>query len=244
MAAMVGDVGAGQMKNQSRGAGISIHAARECLARHRHARGYIALVVCGDYEEAGDQGRLVARAGTVVVHGDWTAHRDRFGARGARVINLPAVAGLAAGAGQISDPDAAGRLAEHDPAAAAIYVRDNFRRDAACGDDWPDLLAHTLANDPDIMLTHWADAMGLDPASVSRGFARAYGVSPKRFRLEVRTRRALAALPSWRGSLAGLAADQGFADQAHLARSVVALTGMSPVRFRAKSVQAEAPPNG
>jgi AraC-like DNA-binding protein len=87
----------------------------------------------------------------------------------------------------------------------------------------------------------WAGRMGLDPASVSRGFARAYGVSPKRFRLEVRTRRALAALPAWPGSLADLAADQGFADQAHLARSVVAMTGISPIRFRAKSVQA-APP--
>lgn len=230
------------MSHPLHGVGISTHAAGEGLPRHRHARGYIALVVGGDYEEAGDQGRLIARAGTVVVHGDWTAHRDRFGTWGARVINLPAVAGLAAGAGQIADPDTAARLAEHDPAAAAIYVQDNFRRDIACGDDWPDLLAHALSNDPDIVLTHWAEVTGLDPASVSRGFARAYGVSPKRFRLEVRTRRALGALTSWRGNLADLAADQGFADQAHLARSVVALTGMSPVRFRAKSVQAAPPP--
>lgn len=231
------------MSHQSHGAGISTHAAGEGLPRHRHARGYIALVIDGGYEEAGDQGRLVASAGTVVVHGDWTAHRDRFGVRGARVINLPAVAGLAAGAGRIDDPDAAARLAEQDPAAAAIYVRDHIRPEYAQRDDWPDLLAHALANDPDIALTHWADTMGLDPASVSRGFARAYGVSPKRFRLEVRTRRALAALPSWRGNLAGLAADQGFADQAHLARSVAAMTGLSPIRFRAKSVQAALLPN-
>lgn len=231
------------MNHPPHGTGISTHAAGEGLPRHRHARGYIALVIGGDYEEAGDQGRLVACAGTVVVHGDWTAHRDRFGVRGARVINLPAVAGLAAGPGQIADPDTAARLAEHDPVAASIYVRDNFRLGTAQGDDWPDLLAHALSKTPDILLTHWADAMGLDPASVSRGFARAYGVSPKRFRLEVRTRRALGALPSWRGNLAGLAADQGFADQAHLARSVAALTGMSPVRFRAKSVQAETLPN-
>lgn len=231
------------MSHAPHGTGISTHAAGEGLPRHRHARGYIALVIGGDYEEAGDQGRLVARAGTVVVHDDWTAHRDRFGARGARVINLPAIAGLAAGAGQIADPDAAARLAEHDPAAASLYVRDNFRPDIAHADDWPDLLAHALSNDPDIALTHWAEVMALDPASVSRGFARAYGVSPKRFRLEVRTRRALGALKSWRGNLAALAADQGFADQAHLARSVAAMTGMSPVCFRAKSVQAAPPPN-
>lgn len=225
-------------------AGIGRHAAGECLPRHRHARGYIALVLGGGYEEAGDQGRLNARAGVAIVHGDWTAHRDRFGARGAQVLNLPAVAGALSGAGYISDPDTAARLAERDPVAAATYVCDNFRSGVERRDDWPDLLAGALAADPDLTLGHWAEAMGLDPASVSRGFARAYGVTPKRFRLEARTRRALAALPSWRGSLADLAADQGFADQAHLARSVVAMTGMPPVRFRAKSVQAAAPPRG
>lgn len=232
------------MKHPPHGAGIGRHAAGEDLPRHRHAHGYIALVIGGDYEEAGDQGRLVARAGTVVVHGDWTAHRDRFGRRGAQVVNLPAVFGFAAGAGHIADPDEAVRLAERDPVAAATYVRDNFSVGAMARNDWPDLLADALVADPDIGLTRWADDMRLDPASVSRGFARTYGISPKRFRLEARTRRALAALRSWRGNLADLAADQGFADQAHLARSVVAMTGMPPVRFRAKSVQAVPPPRG
>ena len=225
-------------------AGIGRHMAGECLPRHRHARGYIALVLGGGYEEAGDQGRLNARPGMAIVHGDWTAHRDRFGVRGAQVLNLPAVAGALSGAGYISDPDTAARLAERDPVAAATYVCDNFRSGVERRDDWPDLLAGALAADPDLTLGHWAETMGLDPASVSRGFARAYGVTPKRFRLEARTRRALAALPSWRGSLADLAADQGFADQAHLARSVVAMAGMPPVRFRAKSVQAVPPPRG
>ena len=223
-------------------ASLGRHVAGECLPRHRHARGYVALVLGGGYDEAGDQGRLSASAGTVVVHGDWTAHRDHFGARGAQVLNLPLPAGLLPGPGHIADPDASVRLAERDPRAAAAYVREQFRAGAARRDDWPDLLADALTLDPGLALTPWARRMTLDPASVSRGFARAYGVSPKRFRLEVRTRRAFAALASWRGSLADLAADQGFADQAHLARSVVALTGMPPVRFRAKSVQAAPPP--
>lgn len=219
------------------------HAPDESLPRHLHAQGYIALVLDGGYEEAGDQGRLTARPGTVIVHGDWTAHRDCFGASGARVLNFPLAAGLTPGAGHIADPDAAARLAERDPVAAVAYVRENFHPGAARRSDWPDRLADALTADPGLALTRWADSMGLDPASVSRGFARAYGVSPKRFRLEARTRRALAALPSWRGSLADLAADQGFADQAHLARSVVALTGLPPIRVRAKSVQA-APRSG
>ena len=218
--------------------GIGRHDAHARLPRHRHAEPYVALVLAGGYQEAGDEGRVAAQPGTVIVHGRWTAHQDRFGAAGAQVLNLPAIDGLAAGAGHIADPDAAARLAERDPFAAAAHIRDGFRPAAARLSDWPDLLAAALRADPDLALADWARATGLDPASVSRGFARAYGVSPKRFRLESRTRRALAALDGWAGNLAGLAADQGFADQAHLTRSVVALTGAPPVRFRAKSVQA------
>ena len=219
-------------------AGVGRYPAGECLPRHRHVHGYVALVLGGDYEESGDQGRIAVRPGTVVVHGDWTAHQDRFGARGAQVLNLPVAEGLALGAGHITDPDTAARLAERDPQAAADYVRDHFRAGAARRDDWPDLLAAALAADPDIMLADWADHMGLNPASISRGFARAYGVSPKRFRLEARTRQALTALDAWQGSLADLAADQGFADQAHMARSIAAMTGAPPILHRAKSVQA------
>ncbi len=220
--------------------GIGRHAAGESLPRHRHAEAYVALVLDGGYDEAGDQGRLTARAGTVIVHGRWTAHRDRFGIGGARVLNLPATAGMGGGAGHIDDPDAAVRLFERDPAAAADYVRQSFRAAAAWRDDWPDMLAAALCADPDTAITRWAYMMRLDPASVSRGFAKAYGVTPKRFRVEARTRRALAALAGWHGSLADLAAAQGFADQAHLARAVVAMTGAPPVRLKAKSVQAGA----
>jgi len=217
--------------------GIGRHAAGDRLPRHRHAEGYVALVLAGGYEEAGYDGRVAARPGMVVIHDRWTAHQDRFGARGAQVLNLPALPGLS-GAGSIADPDHIVRLAERDPLAAAALVRESFRSGAPRVADWPDLLAAALGNDRDLSIADWADRMGLDPASVSRGFARAYGVSPKRFRLEARTRRALLALDRWPGSLAALAAEHGFADQAHLTRAVVAMTGQPPARLRAKSVQA------
>lgn len=226
------------------GAYIGRHAASERLPRHRHADPYVAVVLRGGYQEAGDEGRFAARPGTVIVHGCWTAHLDRFGACGAEVLNLPTVAGLAPGVGTIDDPDAVARMAERDPLAAAEHLRNGFNRHAVGMADWPDLLAEALRTDPDLGLARWARRMKLEPASVSRGFARAYGVSPKRFRLEVRTRRALAALGDWRGSLADLAADHGFADQAHLTRSVGAMTGVPPVVLRAKSVQARGDQTG
>ena len=217
---------------------IGRHEAGESLPRHRHLEGYVAVVLEGGYEEAGDGGRLRAAPGTVVVHGRYEAHLDRFGAGGARVLNLPAVAGLLPGAGVIADPDAVARLAERDPGEATGLVRASFRPGAAFADDWPDLLALALRDDPGLLLSDWAERIGLDPASVSRGFARAYGVSPKRFRLEARTHRAVAALPDWDQGIAALAAEHGFADQAHLTRAVAALTGTTPAQLRAKSVQA------
>ena len=226
------------------GAFIGRHAASERLPRHRHADAYVAVVLRGGYQEAGDEGRFAAQPGTVIVHGCWTAHLDRFGACGAEVLNLPTAAGLAPGVGTIDDPDAVARIAERDPLAAAAHLRDGFTPHAVGLADWPDLLADALRADPDLALAPWARRMKLEPASVSRGFARAYGVSPKRFRLEVRTRRALAALGDWGGSLADLAADHGFADQAHLTRSVAAMTGVPPVVLRAKSVQARGDQTG
>ncbi len=160
------------------------------------------------------------------------------------MLNLPAIAPLPPGAGRLPDPDTAIRLAERDPLGAADYVRAHLQPANLQCTDWPDLLAAALRADPDTALALWARRMGIDPASVSRGFARAYGVSPKRFRFEARTRRAIGALDGWRGSLAALAADQGFADQAHLTRSIAAMTGVPPVILRAKSVQARGARSG
>lgn len=213
--------------------GWTRHAPGEALARHRHDAGYVAVVLDGGYLEAGEGGRIRAEAGMALIHHGWSAHQDGFGAAGARVLNLPLPTGLAEGAVHLADPDAVARLAERDPHAAAELVRESAMPAAAGPDDWPDLLAAALGRDPALSITGWADRTGLDPASVSRGFLRAYGVSPKRFRLELRTRTAVRALSGWQGSLADLAADHGFADQAHFARAALALTGFTPSQLRA-----------
>ena len=211
---------------------ISRHAGRDRLARHRHRDGYVAVVLAGGYVEAGEGGRRRVAAGHVIVHHAWSAHRDEFAGQGATVLNLPLPAGLAEQVGTIADPDAVARLAERDPTAAAAMVGDTLcAADASIG-DWPDRLAAVLAGDPDVALAAWARRAGIAPASVSRGFTAAYGVSPKRYRLEQRTRGALLALPRWRGTLAALAADAGFADQAHFTRSATALTGRAPNALR------------
>ena len=217
---------------------ITRHARGAHLPRHRHAEPYLAVVLAGGYVEAGDGGRWRARPGTVVVHGAYEAHGNGFEAAETVVLNLPVPAGLAPVAALIDDVDAIARVAERDPVSAATLVSTMLRPGADRLDDWPDLLAAALSADPSLSIRAWADAVGLAPASVSRGFARAYGVSPKRYRLEARARQALHAVAGSRAQLAEIAAAHGFADQAHMTRALVAMTGAPPGAFRAKSVQA------
>lgn len=215
---------------------FSRHGAGERLERHRHADAYVAITISGAYFEAGDGGRVRANPGTVIVHDALSAHRDDFGACGAIVLNLPALHGLS-GAGTITDVDAVAKAAERDLQEAASLVAEQFQPVMLSPDDWPDLLASELARNPDFQISDWAESAGLNPASVSRGFAKAFGVSPKRYRLEARARRAIAALKSWQGSLAAIAVEQGFADQAHFTRAVRELTGTTPRLLKAKSIQ-------
>lgn len=213
--------------------GMSLHAAFDRMPRHRHRHGYVALVLAGGYVEAGDRGRMHVEAGQAVFHGPHESHRNEFFRLGARVLNLP-VAQVEVGValGRVDDADAIARLAERDAGQAAALLQQTFRPAADRLMDWPDLLAAALAADPSLRLADWARTMGIPPASLSRGFRLAYGTSPKRYRLELRAVHALRRLPSWPGSLAALAAELGFADQAHLTRTLVALTGRTPKQLK------------
>lgn len=198
------------------------------LPRHRHAEPYFAVVLAGGYEEAGDGGRRHVSAGDVVIHSAFEAHLDRLSARGAEILNLPfdGAPRLPAFAA-LNDVDQVARLAEDDPRAAAQLVLAELRAVSLSPADWPERLAADINADPSLEIAAWARAHNLTPEAVSRGFGKVFGVSPKRFRLEARARdawRELAAAPS----LADLAADKGFCDQAHMTRAVTALTGRSP----------------
>lgn len=202
--------------------------------RHRHARAYAALVLSGDYVEAGDAGRRRVTAGEVVLHDGFEAHANQFGARGATVLNLPLPDGWTSPAAfmRIADPDAVVRAAERDAHEAVRALTEQLEPLPRQHGDWPDLLADALRTDALLSLGEWAREHRLAPATVSRGFRQAFGVSPVRYRAETR------ALAAWRAltldaSLADLAAETGFADQAHMTRDVRALTGRTPGQWRA-----------
>jgi len=198
-----------------------------CLPRHRHAVGYAAVVLVGAYEEAGDAGRRRVLPGDVVVHRAFEAHLNRTPGAGAQVLNLPLPSGRLAAFGRVDDLDGLARAALRDVVAATALLAEAFRPQRSPSADWPDLLAAALAQGDESPLRAWADEFGLSPEHLSRGFGKVFGVSPQRYRLEARTRAALAALAG-PASLAEVAAAHGFSDQAHMTRSVRALTGRPP----------------
>jgi AraC-like DNA-binding protein len=77
-----------------------------------------------------------------------------------------------------------------------------------------------------------ADHLGVSPYRLSRAFTRELGVSLTRYRNRVRVARALDRLEAGETRLAILAADLGFADQAHLCRTMRDHLGHTPTALR------------
>ena len=90
-----------------------------------------------------------------------------------------------------------------------------------------------VADDPAARgLLPLAELLGVSPYRLSRGFSRELGMSVTRYRNRARVSRALERLAAGERSLGILAADLGFADQAHLTRTVRAYAGHTPSALR------------
>ena len=204
----------------------------ETIPRHIHDEAYAAIVLDGGYEEAGERGRWRVRAGDVLLHGRFSGHWNHRPGK-ALVLNLPLAAApdLPAMA-RTADPDLLARLAERDPAEAASALLETLRPGQAGLADAPDQLAQALSGDDAPAVEAWARDQGVARETAFRWFRDAYGVGPARFRVEARARRAWRSIVEGDTALVDIAAEAGFADQAHMSRDVKALTGRSPGAWR------------
>jgi AraC-like DNA-binding protein len=209
------------------------HASDEHRTRHCHRHAFAAVILSGGYLEAGDEGRWTVRPGEVLVHRPFESHLNRFAHGGADVLILPLKADNdAVLTGIVDDPDLLVRMAERDETAAVEAFMAMLRPRRLAEADWPDLLAQALRDDPDLPLAEWACEAGLRPESLSRGFRQAYGLTPRAYRSVARARNAFQGLLRTEAALAELAAEAGFADQAHMTRAIVQLTGQPPGWWR------------
>ena len=219
--------------------GIETLPARFTLPRHRHLRAYATVVLAGRFEESGYVGRVCASAGDVLVHLALDCHANQMVSAGVRLIRLNwSDAYGAAGLYRADDVDALARAAEKDLVFATFLLKEALKKSSSTPgqkNDWPDLLAADLAHSPLIEIGAWAEANGMARETVSRGFAAAYGIAPKVFRAELRTRAAWLRVTRSCDRLSSIAAETGFADQAHMTRWVSYLTGASPAVWRRES---------
>jgi AraC-like DNA-binding protein len=99
------------------------------------------------------------------------------------------------------------------------------------GDRLVTAAAQVLVGEPGTPLDVLVDRSGLSSRQLRRRFEAAIGYGPKTFQRVMRFRRWLRlveASPDDRRSLADLAAEAGYADQAHLTREVARLAGLPP----------------
>lgn len=210
------------------------------IPRHRHGVGYLTIVLDGGYLEAGGAGRWRLQPGDVVFHPAFEMHQNRIPTRGAWVVNVAAPPGLTLPAVfSVADADALARAIRTEPESVAGLARP-LTVAPALDEAWADRLAADVRRDPSLSLAAWAAGAGLSPETLSRGFSAAFGVTPARYRAEVRIRRALQMLVA-DAPLSSVALDCGFADQAHLTREVRKVTGLPPGAWRRVNSVQDAP---
>jgi AraC-like DNA-binding protein len=219
----------------------TIHARGDCIAPHRHDLGYAALVLDGAYEELSADGVWRVEAGDLIVHPAFHLHLNRFETRGARVLNITLPHALARaldvrryGILHVRDPDRLARRAMKSGAdAVGEALAEAAPRQAVPAGDWLDRLAFDLSAQPQRRINSLARRHGVSPEHASRAFTRRFGMTPARFRAEKRLQTALQALTEGALSLAQIAVQAGYADQAHFSRAITAATDLPPARLRA-----------
>jgi AraC-like DNA-binding protein len=96
-----------------------------------------------------------------------------------------------------------------------------------------DQVRQAVATDPGLRLADLARVTQLSPYHLSRLFHRSCGVTISQLRSRLKVRQALDRLADGQRDLAALAAEAGFADQAHLTRTFRRQTGRTPGQLRA-----------
>jgi AraC-like DNA-binding protein len=135
-----------------------------------------------------------------------------------------------------SNPGHAERIDHpHDHGDDCTWLRIDVDLAAALWGADPQLPARPRSTTPPIDLEHRLElgrGLAISPQHLSRIFRALTGATISRHRMRLRVRAALERLADGERDLARLAADAGFADQAHLCRVVRDETGTTPSALR------------
>jgi AraC-like DNA-binding protein len=210
-----------------------------CLWTTRSKGGRVLPDGCADIVWTGS-GLVVAGPATVPVAAAIPVDTPVFGVRfrlGAAGpgLGLPAgeLADLTVPVADVWEPDLEERVAAGGLPALVQGVRRRLRA-AERVDPLARAAALGLAR-PDARVSELGDALNISERQLRRRFADAVGYGPKTLARVLRFQRFLA-LAQHSRDLAGLAFAAGYADQAHLTRECVRLSGRTPAALLAEPV--------
>jgi AraC family transcriptional regulator len=227
---------------------------------HRHDELHFSLVLSGHVMET--VGSVTEHAGplAVVAKDSGVVHANEFGA-GAKLARLSVKSGTIGGLIGDASRGVSWRWT-HDVAVARPFVRLVGRARGAStivADDDPDLIdllvrftarpapvAHGTPPAwiadvvsrlraewrPSIRVADLAREAGVHPVYLARAIRRWYGTGVAEELRRARLRAAVATITRARDPIAKIAHEHGFADEAHLCRSIRASVGLSPGRYR------------
>jgi len=208
------------------------------IGRAQSVDSALLLMIDGQLDLVSYRGRERLERGMLAVRPTFDCRMLRAGAGGATWLQLPwhtdwslgatyPIAGvddllLRAGHDLPGALAEIGRIMAHTPARPPLRLH------------WIDDLKAAILADPHLGIADWARVHRVSREGAARSFRAAYAVSPARFRLELRARRAWARIISDTDPLSLIALETGFADQSHMTRAVGWLTGRSPSAWRRK----------
>ena len=214
-------------------------AAGATVDRAQSADSALLLLMDGCLDLISYRGRERLERGMLAVRPTFDCRMLRAGTGGAVWLQLPWRADPSLGTtyvvGDVDDlllraghnlPDAFAEVARIAASAPALPPQRLH---------WIDDLKDAILADPHLSISNWARGQRVSREGAARAFRSAYAVSPARFRLELRARRAWVRIVAGGEPLSLIALETGFADQSHMTRAVGWLTGRPPSAWRRKS---------
>jgi len=212
---------------------LTEHAHDDVLPTHRHRQGYASLVLDGDHVECSPDGPMACEPGTLILHPRFHAHGNRFGRRGARVLNIELADSFAPDSLrslQVANIREARQIFEHGPQRLAELIATANTLVPTASHEWLPEFVHRLQT-TEMALGEIARKLGISAAHASRSVQKSHGMSPQLLRRELRRRHAMSLLCGDM-PIIEIAALSGFSDQSHLTRLVRELTGLPPATWR------------
>lgn len=211
----------------------------ECRA-HRHAGEQNSLLIAGGYVEESDTGTLTVQGLSISYKSAGFEHQNRFGSAGALILSRNGPPTLTEAADYRVSPsedlgDSLSQVMGVGPHQSRADMQTGHRPSHARAPSIPVDLAGArdcLTGKSDMSIPLVARSMGLHPVYFARLFRNAFGHSPAQLRRNYRTARAINKIVRTSASLAHIACDEGFADQAHMTRTISQACGWSPAALR------------